>query len=94
MSTLPDPVLDHATSEIASRNTATHAMSCGRCELIAPSENPNGIPSQSPGLRVPRRSAAKAGGTSYFKMNFHEIVAIRESQRDSVPKPRVARAAP
>ena len=29
------------------------------------SRNPDGIPSQSPGLRFPRRSAAKAGGTSY-----------------------------
>jgi len=26
-----------------------------------------------------------------FKMNFPEIVDIQESQRDSVPKPRVAR---
>ena len=29
------------------------------------SANPNGILSQRPGLRGPRRSAAKAGGTSY-----------------------------
>src|SRR5213076_2807522 len=36
-----------------------------RVARLAPSENPNGIPSQSPGLRAPRRSAAKAGGTSY-----------------------------
>jgi hypothetical protein len=28
--------------------------------------NPKGIPAQSPGLRVPRRSEAKAGGTSYL----------------------------
>src|SRR5882672_6176683 len=35
-----------------------------RCERRAPS-NPDGIPSQSPGLRVPHRSAAKTGGRSY-----------------------------
>jgi hypothetical protein len=37
--------------------------------------NPNGIESFSPGLRVPRRSEAKAGGASYpgleMKMIFN-----------------------
>jgi len=40
-------------------------------------DNPKGIAASSPGLRVPRRSTAKAGGTSYLGYAWQRFTSLK-----------------